>query len=95
MRIVLDGELDLSTVETLSEELAAHARRGARIVVDLRGLSFMDSSGLSALLGARAAAERDGWELALIPGPAPIAQLFELTDTAQLFCFLDGRAEPE
>jgi anti-sigma B factor antagonist len=65
------GELDVATVETLGTAL--NDIRGARrLVLDLRGLSFIDSSGLHLLVALHQRAQRDGFQLALV-APAPPA----------------------
>jgi anti-sigma B factor antagonist len=49
--VALTGELDMDTAEGLSDWLVGIS--GSVVVVDLSGLTFMDSSGISALVGAR------------------------------------------
>ena len=65
------GELDVATVETLRAELdgIADARR---LVVDLRGVSFIDSTGLHLLVRLHERARSDGFELALLAPAAPV-----------------------
>jgi anti-sigma B factor antagonist len=63
------GELDLVTVETLRAALDA-IESAERLVLDLRGLSFMDSTGLQLLVALHRRAQRDGLQLALV-APAP------------------------
>jgi anti-anti-sigma factor len=46
--VAIGGELDLATVATLERELQPLA--GRRVILDLRSLDFMDSSGISLLL---------------------------------------------
>lgn len=50
-----EGDLDLTTVETLEQRLQEVADQGRtqRVVLDLRDLRFVDAYGLSALLRAR------------------------------------------
>lgn len=49
--VTIQGELDLSTVETVRNALAPVMDNGhARVVFDLAGLEFMDSSGIALLL---------------------------------------------
>jgi anti-anti-sigma factor len=51
--VLLAGELDLETAPGLEEELAAlGATQRTRVVLDLRGVTFMDSAGLKAILRA-------------------------------------------
>jgi anti-anti-sigma regulatory factor len=56
-----------------------------RLVVDLRRVSFIDSTTLRALLGFRSEAERDGQTLTLVPGPPNVQRLFDITGTRELF----------
>jgi anti-anti-sigma factor len=71
------GELDLATVDLLSTELDGLVARGCdTIVLDLRGTSFMDSTGLR--LVVRQAAREDA-TVTLIDGPAAVSRLFDLT----------------
>jgi anti-sigma B factor antagonist len=81
------GELDMATVPQLDQELERHVRGepGVTLVLDLRALTFMDSSGLH--LTARWANEssKDGFAFEIVPGPPPIQRVFELSKmTAQL-----------
>jgi anti-anti-sigma factor len=79
------GELDMATVGSLEQELKQLRRTGVdRIVIDLGGLTFMDSSGLHLVARWTNEASRDGFELELEPGPPAVQRIFELaamTDT--------------
>jgi anti-anti-sigma factor len=78
VRIRPEGEIDLATAPQL--ERAIGGLDGyARIVVDLRDVTFMDSSGLRLLIGLDAAARRDGWTLMLRPGRQSVQRVFEVT----------------
>ena len=59
------GEMDMSNVEELEAALAANRVPGATIVLDLAGLTFMDSTGIRLLLRADAAARSEGHLLEL------------------------------
>ncbi len=86
----LRGELDLATSALLQRELdAAEAARPVRLVVDLSGLEFIDSSGLNTLVQARERASQNGHQLSLMQGPRAVQRLFELTKSVALFSF-DG-----
>ena len=87
-RIELAGELDIATVpeveRALEDALSAGCRR---LVVDLRNLAFMDSSGLVLLTRWDLGARRDGYDLALIRGGEPIDRLFKLAGLDDQFAF--------
>lgn len=79
-RVVPEGELDLDTIDVVEQHLHDLREAGAReIVLDLRKLTFMDSSGLHVIFKAARLAKRDGVSFVLIPGPRPVQRLFELT----------------
>lgn len=85
------GELDMSTVRVLEQEFRdAHAAGARRLVVDLRDLEFMDSTGLTLLARWSLGAERDGYAFALIAGSERIQRLFELTGMTERFTFVRG-----
>jgi anti-anti-sigma factor len=71
------GELDLATVETLRAALDG-IDSAERLVLDLRGLSFMDSTGLHLLVTLHQRAQRDGWQLSLVAPTAPVDQAIQL-----------------
>jgi anti-anti-sigma factor len=73
------GELDLSTVPIVQAQLAELESAGfTRLVLDLRQLRFLDSSGLRLLIEWDARARADGVELTVIPGPPEVQRLFDL-----------------
>ena len=91
--MALGGELDTATVPILREELATLEGNGvSTIVLDLRGLTFIDSSGLLALLEARRRAMSNGHRLVLSGASRAAQRLFELTETQFL---LDEQVIPE
>jgi anti-anti-sigma factor len=84
--LFLSGDLCLSTGDELDREVRELRRTGfSRIVVDLRGVPFMDVVGLRVLLRLRTDAERDGHELTLRPGPDAVQRIFEMTATQTTF----------
>jgi anti-sigma B factor antagonist len=67
--VQLAGELDLYNAHAVREELmAAAARSPERIVVDLSGVTFIDSTGLGVLIEARTALENRRAFLLAAPG---------------------------
>jgi anti-anti-sigma factor len=90
VKIALRGELDVATVPILRDHLLQVDSDGAGgIMLDLRDLTFLDSSGLQALLKARDHAERHGHRLFLIGVSSSMRRLFEITRTEFL---LDDQA---
>lgn len=88
--VILDGELDLASADALEDEVRKLRADGFElVVVDLRGVAFLDSTGLRTLLSLRNAAKRKGHRLVLVPGPCQVQRLFELTATAGLFDWRD------
>ena len=86
----LRGELDLTSVVIFEHELREVEATGpSRVVIDLAGLDFMDSTGLRALLQARERAKSEGHELALRRGPRQVQRVLELTRTLDVFTFED------
>ena len=84
------GELDLHSADVLEREVAGLRADGHdRVVVDLRGVEFIDSTGLRLLIGLHRSAQREGRSLSLIPGPPPVQRIFELTATHALFHWRD------
>ena len=78
----VEGELDMFTAPILAQHLAEHLNAGAphagsgtawRVVLDLTGVSFMGSSGLSVL--ARAQRTASGGHLRLVCSPAVLRSL--------------------
>ena len=80
VRLMLSGELDISTAISLELELqAAELRRPPVLVLDLAELRFMGVSGLRSILDAARRARRDGRHF-VVTNPVPhISRLFELT----------------
>jgi anti-anti-sigma factor len=86
------GELDMATVGAIEEELRRQRRSGAdHLVLDLAGLSFMDSSGLNLVSRWVAASSNDGFRFELEPGPPAVQRVFEL---ASMVDGLPFRTEP-
>ena len=79
--LTLRGELDLATAPELEQLVNEHIDAGREVVVDLRGLEFMDSSGIRVLVAAHARAGRTGARLFVVrpvPGNA-VAKIVEVS----------------
>ena len=67
--LVLSGELDIVSAGELTDVLLEVTRPGTiAVTLDLRGLTFIDSTGIYMVLFAQELSARHGWELSLIPG---------------------------
>ena len=75
--LALSGELDMTTVEDV-EAAVGTPPAGSRLVIDLRGLSFMDSCGVRLFMRVDLQARREDWTVALIHGGGMIGRVLEL-----------------
>ena len=90
VRVRAIGTLDLSTVPVLDRQLNELRAAGfRRLIVDLGGLFFMDSTGLRLALTWHAAAQQDGFEIAFAPGSPTIQRVFEMTGMSDHVPFID------
>jgi anti-sigma B factor antagonist len=89
------GELDLASAPSLCTRLdAARAERVRRIVVDLTGVDFCDSTGLRALMGASTELRHAGGRLAVALLPAgAVARLFDVAGIRESLPTFDTQAE--
>jgi anti-sigma B factor antagonist len=94
VRLVLEGELDLSTTQQLEEELRrVEADRPASLVLDLRGLRFLDSTGLRLVIAADARARQDQRDLILVKGPETVHRVFTITRLDERLQLVDDPAQ--
>jgi anti-sigma B factor antagonist len=82
-RVVLSGELDLTTAPELEAVILRICGDGKAVVLDLRGLTAMDASGLRLMLLARSLCREYGSEFSVIPGEQNIHHLLEISGTAE------------
>ena len=88
--IALFGELDLATADSAEQELRrVEATDADAIVVDLSGLTFMDSSGARLLLQAHARERANANRLKLRRGPLAVQRVFEISGIADMLPFTD------
>lgn len=83
------GELDFATAEKLVAVLNNGASDKAEVVIDLRGLTFMDCAGLRVVLYANKWTALDGCRLRLIRGTDTVQRVFQLTGTEAELRFID------
>jgi anti-sigma B factor antagonist len=90
--IALTGELDISGAPALDEEIDRLAGEEGvrRVVLDLRELEFMDSSGLRTVALAERRLAAGEHSLALIKGPEVVQRVFAITRMDDHLTFVDG-----
>jgi anti-anti-sigma factor len=82
--LAVTGELDLASSPALDSELARASEAGAKlIIVDLRELEFMDSTGLSVLVKADQRAKEAGTRFGLAGGPPQVRRLLSMTGVGE------------
>ena len=78
--VIVSGELDLDTADSLRALLRAPEAQAGTVVLDLREVTFIDSSGLSAVVGHHHRSKADGFRFAVAVGGAPaVERLLDLT----------------
>jgi anti-sigma B factor antagonist len=87
-RLVPTGELDLASASVLEGTAANLCReRATELMVDLRQVDFMDSSGIHALLSVKDICEDSACGFCIVPGPPQVQRLFRITGLDGLpFC---------
>jgi anti-sigma B factor antagonist len=92
--ITVSGELDLASSAILEEELARVSDSGAtHVIIDLRELDFMDSTGLSTLVKAHQRADEAGRAFSLVRGPQQVQRLLSLTGVEERMTFANTPEE--
>jgi anti-sigma B factor antagonist len=88
--VVCHGKIASDGVQILQQEVRKLIGKHKRIVLDLTGVSYMDSSGLGMLVGLYVSARKNNTELKLINLNQRIKELLRLTKLASVF---DGYGE--
>jgi anti-sigma B factor antagonist len=88
LRLVVQGELDMETGPRLQEEIdRAFLAAPAALVLDLRGVTFFDSTGLQIVLDAEVRCRESRRELVVLAGhgePRRVLELADVTDRLNL-----------
>ena len=89
--LAASGELDLRTSPELETRLERVWNAGAELVIlDLRQIEFMDSTGLRVLLGAHQRAQESGRRFALVKGADQVERVLTLTGVRDLLTVVDA-----
>ncbi len=93
--VALTGELDVAGAELLENELrrVAADHQTAGLVLDLRDLDFMDSTGLRLIVLADERARADGTTFTLVRGRPDVHRVFEITRMIDRLTIVDDPSE--
>jgi anti-sigma B factor antagonist len=84
--VAVSGEVDVYSAPALKESLTGLLKSGAAsVIVDLTDVAFLDSTGLGALVEARAATSEAGGSLPLVCNQERILKLFTITGLDGVF----------
>jgi anti-sigma B factor antagonist len=90
VRVIPRGEIDVATVDVVEQRMRDLRVAGFdRIVLDLREVTFMDSTGLRLILSWDDEARRDGLGFGLVRGRDAVQRLFDLSGVAERLTFVD------
>ena len=91
----VQGEIDLYTVPRLRQELARVLTDGGpvRLVVDLSGVDFCDSTGVNALLAAHRQAQDTGGDLELAALRPAVKKILQVTGLETVFTVTESPSE--
>ena len=88
------GELDIHTSVVFKDSLVGAIEEGStRVVVDLTGVTFIDSSALGALVGGTRRSAEVGAELMIVCPAGSVARVIEITGLNRAFAIYATRAE--
>lgn len=83
--VCVSGELDQATVPELRERLSSLLDEGARwLLLDMRELEFIDSSGLGVLIAAARRAGEAGGEVTVVCARPNVLRVFDISGTREL-----------
>ncbi len=92
--LAVSGELDMSNSSELRRRVEKAVRQGrGRVVIDLGGLTHMDSSGLAALIDSHQLAEARGGRVALVITSESVRRTVEVRGLDRLFTIAASREE--
>jgi len=83
--VTLRGELDIYTVPVFRRETASVGVNGGVVVIDMDGVTLLDSSGLGAVVALRARARGGGGMVAIASTSRPVLRVFEVTGLRATF----------
>ncbi len=82
--VEVEGEIDLSTAPQLQRELLASAQGSPVVVVDLRGVTFIDSTGVGVLFRTSKQVTAAGGELRVVCAPGAVRRVLKVSGLDRL-----------
>jgi anti-anti-sigma factor len=92
--IYVNGEIDMATCERLRDAIEPHLGPQQTIILDLSGVTFMDSASLGVLVQARGTLTADGGSLFLRNPSVAAHRLLSLTGLEHLLHPDEGTPDP-
>lgn len=93
-QISLQGEVDMATARHLEAAVARELDDGSDwLLVDMRRVTFVDSTGVTALFRAHEEAEGRGGALRVVAGPGPVRRVLSVSGIDQLVAVFDDPAQ--
>jgi anti-sigma B factor antagonist len=90
--VTLTGELDIGSAAVLEDTLTEVCASGAReVLVDMAGIDFIDSSGMTALLSSQELCQKHGCQLFLTPARRPAQHAFQISGLQERLPFRESR----
>jgi anti-sigma B factor antagonist len=91
--VTVTGEVDLETASQMGDHALEALREQPHLLLDLSGVTFMDSTGLKVLLSVQRRADLAGGSLALAGATSPVRKILALTGLDQTFAVYDEVAD--
>ena len=92
--VTIRGDFDLQVAARVADELAEVEATGPDLlVIDLSGLSFMDSSGMGVIAAAQARATEAGRRLLVVKPPPTVRRAFDLSRFGEMITIVDDVAD--
>lgn len=89
--VCLRGEFDLASEKEFKDQMRLLANDAfGKLVLDLRELTFIDSTGLRMILEQWNHSRTNGLDLSILPGSGQVQRVFAMTGLAELLPFADG-----
>ena len=91
--VVPRGEVDLATVSLVRQAVDRDHKTGDDLVLDLREVGFMDTSGVRYVLELLDRARRGSFRFRLVRGPGAVQRVFEVSGLAPRLPFVDDPSD--